>query len=267
MNTTTPPEDNPTKDLKFYSAGSIHRGTFLGGPIIAGYLISENYKALEKYREAKIALCLGISVTIALFAFLFLLPESLMEKFPNFLLPLIYTGITALIVERTMGRMLFKHKEHNNSFYSVWRVVGISVIPLLIFFGGILGYYYLSPEREIEAHYDSQLATFADNEEESLAFFEHLNTKTPSALIEELDNMVIPNWQENKLIMEQAHQLKSLDDNIKQQNAILLEYCNLRLRSFNLIRKSLEEDTDLYSFEIKLVKSKIQAKLKELKSI
>lgn len=267
MNTISPPEENPTKDKKFYSANSIHRATFLGGPLAAGYLIGENFKALNKPVAGRNALYLSIVVTVAIFALLFLLPDNFVDNIPKMLLPLIYLGLTALIIERTQGNALRKHKEHNNKFYSAWRAVGISLIPLLMTLGGILAFYYLNPERKIEAHYDAQLEIFSRNEKESLAFFDGLNTKTKDELLEELDHRIIPKWQENKMIIQQALQLKSLDDKIQKQNEILLEYCKLNLRNLELVRKTINEDTDLYSFEIKLVKAKIDAQLEELKNI
>ena len=57
-------QDNPTKNLKFYSPKSIGLATFLGGPLAAGYLARENFLALDDPKSGNNALILGVISTI-----------------------------------------------------------------------------------------------------------------------------------------------------------------------------------------------------------
>ncbi|WHT40394.1 hypothetical protein QNH98_07395 [Myroides sp. mNGS23_01] len=44
-------QENPTQDVKLYTPNAIRLATFLGGPLIAGYLIRENYLALQEEKK------------------------------------------------------------------------------------------------------------------------------------------------------------------------------------------------------------------------
>ena len=84
---------------KLYSQRSIAIATFFGGPVAAGYLVKKNYNALNQPENGRTAFIIGVIATILLFLGLFLLPESIIDRFPNKLIPAVYTGIIYLIVE------------------------------------------------------------------------------------------------------------------------------------------------------------------------
>ncbi|MFT7158343.1 MAG: hypothetical protein ACI8Q1_003374 [Parvicella sp.] len=86
-------QENNTKDLRFYSQTAIGMATFIGGPIAAGYLIRENYLSLDQPDKGKKSLIIGIISTVLLFTGIFIIPESIMDKVPNQILPAVYTGI------------------------------------------------------------------------------------------------------------------------------------------------------------------------------
>jgi hypothetical protein len=45
--------ENKTEKIKLYSSKAISGATFLGGPLAAGYLIGENFKAINKPTEGR----------------------------------------------------------------------------------------------------------------------------------------------------------------------------------------------------------------------
>lgn len=130
-------QENPTRDLKLYSPNAIRLATFLGGPLIAGYLIRENYLALQEEKKAKQALLLGIVSTVAFFGLLFLVPTTVIDRIPNFIFPLLFTGIVSWIVEVKQGDVLRKHQEENNTFYSMWRAAGLALISAVLLFASV----------------------------------------------------------------------------------------------------------------------------------
>ena len=164
-------KEDDTKNLKFHSQKSIAIATFIGGPLAAGYLIRENYLSLNKPDEGKKSLLIGFVATVLLFTGIFMIPEAIIEKVPSFVIPAIYTGAIYLIVEKIHGKILNKHKENENNFYSQWRAAGVGFISLIVLLIGIFGYVYLSVSGDEFEKYDAEIAKFSKNETESLLFF------------------------------------------------------------------------------------------------
>lgn len=79
----------PTK--KIYKDRAISVGTFLGGPLVAGYFIAENFKVFGEYEKAKKTWIYTIIATVIIFGGIFLIPDDV--KVPNQIIPLVYTGI------------------------------------------------------------------------------------------------------------------------------------------------------------------------------
>jgi hypothetical protein len=257
-------QEKNTKGLKFYSQRVIGIATFIGGPMAAGYLIRENYRSLEDPENGKKALVIGIIATILLFVGIFSIPESIMNKVPNQILPAIYTGIIYLIVEKIHGTMLNQHKENGNEFYSGWKAVGIGVISLTILLTGIFGYTYLSTDNELYEKYDKEMAIFTANETETIRFYEDINSKSRISLIKELDSSIIPKWEENIEIIEKTNAYENLPYELEEQNKLLTEYSKLRLEAFRLLRKAIQEDTDKYANELDDLHGKIDEALEKL---
>ncbi len=255
---------NETKNLKFYSQKSIGLATFIGGPLASGYLIRENYLSLNKPDEGKKALFIGIIATIVIFGGIFMLPEAIIDKLPNQLLPLIYTGIIYLIVEKIHGTVLNQHKENENEFFSGWKAAGIGFISLIILAIGIFGYIYFSPDNVQYEQYDIEFAKFTKNENETLVFYDHLNTETNNSLIQEIDNVSIPKWKENIEIINHSNQIENLPIELLDQNKLLLKYSELRLEAFELFKKAIKDDTGKYAQELDRVHLEIETQLNKL---
>jgi hypothetical protein len=63
----------PTK--KIYKENSIYAGTFLGGPLVSGYLIAENFKAFNEPKKAKMTCLFALIASIIIFGGIFLIPN------------------------------------------------------------------------------------------------------------------------------------------------------------------------------------------------
>lgn len=255
---------NETKNLKFYSQKSIGLATFIGGPLASGYLIRENYLSLNKPDEGKKALFIGIIATIVIFGGIFMLPEAIIDKLPNQLLPLIYTGIIYLIVEKIHGTVLNQHKENGNEFFSGWKAAGIGFISLIILAIGIFGYIYLSPDGAEIEKYNIEFSKFSKNETESLIFYDHLKTESDSLLIQELNNVIIPKWKENIKIINRSNEIKDLPIEYLEQNKMLLKYSELRIETFELFKKAINDNTGKYVNELDRIHLEIDEQLKKL---
>ncbi len=120
----------PSPQNKVYKDKAIWIGTFVGGPLVAGYLIAENFKHLGQEEKIKATWIYTIIATIIIFGGIFLIPESV--KIPNVIIPLIYTAIASYIVQRLQGEKIKTHIENGGQLYSNWRALAIGLIGLVI---------------------------------------------------------------------------------------------------------------------------------------
>lgn len=125
------PFEFPQHQHKLYKSRSIYIATFLGGPLVAGYMISENFKALGQSEKIRNTWLITIGVTIVIFSLMFF--GSFMEKVPKYIIPILYAGATELLVSKYQGKAINEHIEKGGPIYSGWKVFLISIIGLLIF--------------------------------------------------------------------------------------------------------------------------------------
>ncbi len=123
---TKPPE------FKLYSDRSVYVGTLLGGPLVAGYLVAENFKELGEHENAKKTWIFAIIASIIIFGGVFIIPG--IEKVPKLLIPILYSVIAQAFVKRFQGTLIKNHLETGGQVFSVWRSVAIGIIGLAITF-------------------------------------------------------------------------------------------------------------------------------------
>jgi hypothetical protein len=120
----------PEPEYKLYKDKAIYVGTFLGGPLVAGYLAAENFKRLGEKDKLKKTWLITIAATIVIFGRIFLIPENV--KIPGYILPLIYAGIAQLLIRRSQGPAIKSHIEAGGQTFSTWRAVWIGIVGCLI---------------------------------------------------------------------------------------------------------------------------------------
>lgn len=253
----------------FYSERSIYIATYLGGPMAAGYLIKQNYQELGNNDLGQKAFIYGIVSTLLLFVMLFSIPEHIIEKVPNVLIPAIYTLIVYFIVEKKQGEQLKAHKETEGAFYSVWKAMGIGLVSAVIYLVvGIAIAFAVGDLSNVDPNFDAELydekvAEFVQNEEESIKVFAALDTESSAYLIDEFSKGV-QLWKRNKQIAVELDLIPNLPAELSEQNQLLLTYSNLRIQHNELIIKALSEDSDQYDAQIDKVWNKIEAVLEKL---
>ncbi|WP_066630368.1 hypothetical protein [Labilibacter marinus] len=238
---------------KLYSQTSIAIATYFGGPAAAGYLVKKNYESFSQEDSGKKAFLIGIFSTLLIFAGLFSLPEHIVDKVPNVVIPAIYTGIIYLIVERLQGQWLKEHKESEGKFQSGWKAAGIGVIFMVIVFAVIMLVAFISGDlsnQDFDAKvYDAGIEEFSKNENQSLKVFSIVDNEEPQTLIKELNKGIVL-WEENRTIITNLNTIENLPVELLEQNKILLNYCELRIEHYDLIVRALTEETDKYAVEI-----------------
>ena len=120
--------ETPTE--KIYKDRAIWVGTFLGGPLTAGYLIAENFKAFNETDKAKKTWVFAIIATIVIFSGVFMIPDNV--NVPNQIIPLVYTSIAYFLVQHFQGKNISAHIDSGGQLFSWWRTIAVSIIGLII---------------------------------------------------------------------------------------------------------------------------------------
>jgi hypothetical protein len=118
------------RNEKVYKRRAIRLGTFLGGPLAAGYFIAENFKVFGEHDRAKKTWIYTILATVIIFGGVFLIPEEVTPPGP--IIPLIYTGIASYLVQHFQGQNIEEHISTGGEFFSWWRTIGIGLIGLVV---------------------------------------------------------------------------------------------------------------------------------------
>jgi rhomboid protease GluP len=71
-------------------------------------------------------------------------------------------------------------------------------------------------------------------------------------------------WNENIKLIDEAEKLE-LPDEIHKKNSKLKQYCELRIKSYELYYKTVSENTDIYRFQIENYDRQIGTIINELK--
>ncbi|GAB3222137.1 hypothetical protein J0A67_11920 [Algoriphagus aestuariicola] len=252
---------------KLFSQRAISIATYFGGPAAAGYLVKKNYEAYNQEDNGKKAFIIGIISTFVVFVGIFSIPEPIIDKIPNALIPAIYSGIIYLIVERIQGQWLKEHKESGGEFFSGWKATGIGAIFMVILLALIMGSVFVEGELSQSdfdtVAYDKEIERFVENESTSLAVFSVIDTSEPQYLMKEFSKGIVL-WNENKEIVKGLNSIDNLPAEFIEQNKLLLKYCDLRIQHSEIILKAINEDTDKYVAEIDRIGVEIEKILEEL---
>lgn len=97
--------------------------------------------------------------------------------------------------------------------------------------------------------YDEKMKVFAAAETKALGIY-NLPENTPKEkLLQEIKENGLYYWGENIKLLNDLERL-DLPDEMHDRNEKLLQYCDLRIKSYNLIYKAIEQDTDIYQDSI-----------------
>ena len=129
--------DKPTS--KLYTENAIRIATFLGGPLVAGYLIADNYRQLGESKNIQTTWLITIPATLAIFIVAWFLPVS----FPPYVLPIAYTVATYYLVQNLQGKKIKAHITAGGETWSMGRAILVGLAGLIIIFATVLGAFLL----------------------------------------------------------------------------------------------------------------------------
>ncbi|HYG38517.1 MAG TPA: rhomboid family intramembrane serine protease [Cytophagales bacterium] len=111
--------------------------------------------------------------------------------------------------------------------------------------------------------YDSKIKEFVSMEAMALEVY-NLPEGTPKdKLLYGIKDRGIYYWNENIKLIDSFKEL-DLPLEIRTKNRLLIEYCELRIKSYQLLYKAIDEDTDQYKGQIEDYNKQIETKINEL---
>lgn len=124
--------EEPIPEGKLYEDKAIYLGTFLGGPLVATYMLAENYKKLGMPATVTKVWIIGIVSIVILFTLMLSVPDDI--QIPNLLLPAIMAGIVYFIVKATQAEVIKKHIDSGGEIYGWGRNLLAAIIGIIVTF-------------------------------------------------------------------------------------------------------------------------------------
>ncbi len=249
---------------KLYTEKAVLITTFFGGPVAAGYMMGENYKALGEDKAGTRSFIIGLLSSILMYVALFLFPDSFIESIPTVIIPGIYTFIIVLIFQKYQKPAVALHKENGGEFYSGWKAAGIGGIFLLVQLAVIFLFIYIMIPDFQTSTYDKGIEEFSKNETEALKAYDILQTGTEEQILFHLKENGIDLWKQNLVILDDLDKIDGLPDELRMQDALLRRYCNLRIVSYRIIEKMILEQSDEFVPKLDSLQNEIDMVLDNL---
>ncbi len=114
------------------------------------------------------------------------------------------------------------------------------------------------------AIYDAKMNDFNEMEKMALEIYSRVNYEPKEDLLYDIKDRGIYYWTENINLINEVDKL-NLPSEIHQRNSKIKLYCELRIKSFELIYKAVAENTDKYKVQIQNYDVQIQSIMNELK--
>ncbi|MES2266852.1 MAG: hypothetical protein V4520_08835 [Bacteroidota bacterium] len=118
----------PTAPL--FTTNHIRFGTFLGGPLVAGYYFAQNYKAFGDAGRARAAWIYASAATVAITALFISIPQTV--NIPDIVFPIAYCWAAYYLAEHLQGAQINAHNAAGGSFFGWGRVIVAGLIGMFI---------------------------------------------------------------------------------------------------------------------------------------
>ena len=112
-------------------------------------LLGINYARMGRRKEGYLSFLICLIATVLLFLVLIQIPEEIMDRIPNVLIPTFYGVLCWSIVERLQGREIRLVLEASGKKASVWRTAGWGLLSMVLALAGIFGYAFSLPPHDL----------------------------------------------------------------------------------------------------------------------
>lgn len=114
---------SPVITNKVHKESAIQVAAFLGGPLVAGYLVAHNFRQLGEPGKVKKTWLVAVAVFMVLVALAIIVPQSV----PSVVFAVANVGVVQLFVQRFQSAKLKEHLEAGGSAYRFRRAIIISL--------------------------------------------------------------------------------------------------------------------------------------------
>lgn len=108
-----------------YEDKAIWLGTFVGGPLAAGYIIADNFEAFDEHGNAVATWIITLISALVIFGLSFLMADSLVAQKA---LAGIYSAVAYMLIRYHQGQQIDAHIRSGGATHSWQRVFGVSVV-------------------------------------------------------------------------------------------------------------------------------------------
>ena len=126
-------------EKRFFTKRTVSVATFLGGPLIGGYMLAENFKVLNQPQFVKKTWLFTILITALILFIAFQLPEN--SKFPSAIFTITYVLIGVGAYSKLQDSSIVEQINKGASEHSFGRSALVTIVGLIItgsvFFGSI----------------------------------------------------------------------------------------------------------------------------------
>ena len=148
--------------------------------------------------------------------------------------------------------------------------ISIVVLSAIILFSCYLVYLHIPidvekkflTEKDMEKYdidkYNTKMNEFASTESMAMEAFNMPKNTTKEQLLNEIKNRGIYYWNDNIQLVNEV-ETYNLPPFLHERNKLLLEYCNLRVKSYELMYKKVENETDLLDAQINRYNTQIDS--------
>lgn len=113
--------------------------------------------------------------------------------------------------------------------------------------------------------YDKQMERFVSMEAMALEIYKMPKNTSTEKLLSEIRNKGLYYWNENIKLLKELDQM-DLPDQLHDRNKQLILYCNLRIKSYSLIYKAIEQNTEIFQDSIDYYNREIEKTINSLKN-
>jgi len=122
---------------KYYHPKMMRVATFLGGPLVTGYFIAENYKAFKQPGKAGLSWFYSIMFCVVLLVVIVLISRLRIggnngDSF-KYVIPLLYSWGAYGLINYLQGGLIEEHVNAGGESYGWGRAILVSIIGLVVF--------------------------------------------------------------------------------------------------------------------------------------
>jgi rhomboid protease GluP len=139
-------------------------------------------------------------------------------------------------------------------------VISIGALCILMFFSSF-GVIKSIPNAESLTAYDKRFERFKVLETMALGIYTLEKDAKKEDVLYEIRNRGIYYWNENISLLDSLEQL-NLPPFVRERDKVLKEYCNLRIKAYELMYKAIDENSHQYDADIIKINKQIESTLK-----